>query len=145
MGPLPLELITMLGSGLLSGVMTLWGMKLKAEAQRQDYMLKAMRQTKSMVDDARKFNTKEASFTRRVIAISAVMAIIVLPKIAALFSNVPVLVGYTEFDPGFWFFTEGREIIKWQPAAGFVITPLDTHLVSAICGLYFGSSIVRKA
>jgi len=27
---------------------------------------------------------------------------------------------------------------------GMVITPLDTHLVSAIVGLYFGGSLVKK-
>ena len=142
---IPFELITMLGSGLLGGIMTLWGMKLKAELQRQDYMLKAAQLRNKAVDKARQVNTPEFSFTRRTIAISAVLAIIVLPKLAALFfPDTPVLVGYTEFNPGFWFFTDGREVIKWQPAAGFVITPLDTHLVSAITGLYFGASIVRK-
>jgi hypothetical protein len=28
--------------------------------------------------------------------------------------------------------------------AGIVITPLDTHLMSAIVGLYFGGSLVKK-
>jgi len=28
---------------------------------------------------------------------------------------------------------------------GLVITPLDTHLVSAITGLYFGASMVKNA
>jgi hypothetical protein len=27
---------------------------------------------------------------------------------------------------------------------GVVITPLDTHLMSAIVGLYFGGSLVKK-
>ena len=31
----PLEILTLVGSGLLSGVMTLWGMSLKAKAQQQ--------------------------------------------------------------------------------------------------------------
>jgi hypothetical protein len=33
MGGLPLELITMLGSGLLSGVMTMWSQSQKAKAR----------------------------------------------------------------------------------------------------------------
>ena len=28
--------------------------------------------------------------------------------------------------------------------AGVIITPLDTHLMSAIVGLYFGGSLVKK-
>ena len=77
---------------------------------------------------------------------SAVGAIIVWPKIIAVFwPEIPVTVGYTEFKPGFLFFTEGQESVKWQYLRGLVITPLDTHLVSAIIGLYFGASMVKNA
>jgi len=31
-----------------------------------------------------------------------------------------------------------------QSILGLVITPLDTHLMSAIVGLYFGGSLVKK-
>ncbi len=36
--------------------------------------------------------------------------------------------------------------MKWIPMAapGIVITPLDTNLVAAITGLYFGGSLVKK-
>jgi hypothetical protein len=54
-------------------------------------------------------------------------------------------VGYLEFKPGFLFF-EGKEVLKWEvlSARGLVLTPLDTNLVSAIVGLYFGGSLVKK-
>lgn len=142
----PLELITLLGSGLLGGMMTLWGMKLKAEQARSEMMIAGLAAEAKVVQEARTYNNKDYQFTRRAIALMAVASIIVLPKIAALlFPYVPILVGYTEFNPGFWFFTDGYEAIKWHQAAGFVITPLDTHLVSAITGLYFGSSVIRNA
>jgi hypothetical protein len=32
----------------------------------------------------------------------------------------------------------------WKPLEGLVITPLDTHVVSSIIGLYFGGSLVRR-
>ena len=35
------------------------------------------------------------------------------------------------------------EAIKWKYAQGFVITPLDTHIVSAIVGLYFGAGFTK--
>jgi hypothetical protein len=141
----PLELLTMLGSGLLSGVMTLWGMNLKAKAAQQEYMLKAMAIRHKAIDRARQVQTPAFSFTRRSIAIMAVFSIIVLPKLAALWGLPPVTVGYTEFNPGFWFFTSDHEVLQWKTAVGFVITPLDTHIVSAVCGLYFGSSIVKNS
>ena len=39
---------------------------------------------------------------------------------------------------------EGRDIVQWKEMVGLVITPLDTHLMSAIIGLYFGGSLVKK-
>jgi hypothetical protein len=36
-------------------------------------------------------------------------------------------------------------VVEWKQLKGLVITPLDTHLVSAIVGLYFGASIVKNA
>jgi len=59
--------------------------------------------------------------------------------------EVQIIVGYLEFKPGF-LFLEGKEVMKWVPMAtrGIVITPLDTNLVAAITGLYFGGSLVKK-
>jgi hypothetical protein len=59
--------------------------------------------------------------------------------------ELPVVVGWTEWNPGFLFITEGEEQTVWQSLKGLVITPLDTHLVSAIIGLYFGASMVKNA
>ena len=39
---------------------------------------------------------------------------------------------------------EGREVFEWITFQGLVITQLDTNLVSAIIGMYFGGSLVRK-
>jgi hypothetical protein len=95
---------------------------------------------------ARRYENKGFQITRRIIALSAVGAIIVWPKVIAVFwPEIPVTVGYTEWNPGFLFFTEGTELVKWQAMKGLVITPLDTHLLSAIVGLYFGASVVKNA
>ena len=78
---------------------------------------------------------------------TAIFSIVVLPKLIPIFApEVQIIVGYLEFKPGFLFFTEGKEIMKWVPMAapGIVITPLDTNLVAAIIGLYFGGSLVKK-
>jgi hypothetical protein len=74
-----------------------------------------------------------------VIALSAIFAIIVWPKFAPLL-QVDVVVGWTEFHPGF-LWMEGKDVVEWKAMTGLVLTPLDTHLVSAIAGLYFGGSL----
>lgn len=146
--PIPLELFTMIGSGLLSGLMSIWSMSLKTKAASHTQMVEALAARGRLVQDAREHGAKDKqfSFTRRVLAITSVGAVIVLPKLAALlWPEIPVTVGYTEFKPGFWFFTEGKDVIRWVTANGLTITPLDTHFVSAVAGLYFGASVVRNA
>jgi len=70
---------------------------------------------------------------------------VILPKLVAVYyPDVDVTVGYTLFQPGFLFFTDGREVFQWVTFQGLVITQLDTNLVSAIIGMYFGGSLVKK-
>ena len=75
---------------------------------------------------------------------SSIFAIVLLPKLVAVYyPDVNVTVGYTIWNPGFWFFTEGKEVFDWVTFEGLVITQLDTNLVSAIIGMYFGGSLVK--
>ena len=143
---IPLELMTMLGSGLLSGVLTLFSQSQKAKQDAFTRAIEGLSAQSKATDLARRYENKGFQVTRRIIALSAVGAIIVWPKIIAVFwPEIPVTVGYTEWNPGFLFFTEGKELIKWQALRGLVITPLDTHLLSAIVGLYFGASVVKNS
>ena len=81
--------------------------------------------------------------TRRAIAFIAVFFVIAWPKLIAVFyPNVPISVGYSQRSSGFLFFSSAYEKLHWVQLNGLVITPLDTHLLSAIVGLYFGSALV---
>jgi len=145
---LPLELITMLGSTVLGGVMSIWGQSIKSKQAQQEMLMERANFNAKQVNTARNAgkNDKHFAWTRRLIALSAVFAIIVLPKLVAVFyPEVNVIVGYTEVEGGFinWLFGGGNDVVKWQAAQGFVITPLDTHIVSAIVGLYFGAGFTK--
>ena len=147
MGGIPLELLTMLFSTVLGGVMSIWGQSMKARQMQNEMLMQRAEFQRNAVADARNAgkNDKHFAWTRRLIALSAVFAIIVLPKLVAVwYPEVPVYVGYTEATGGFlnWLFGPA-ETIKWQYAQGFVITPLDTHIVSAIVGLYFGAGFTK--
>jgi hypothetical protein len=144
---LPLELITMLGSTILGGVMSIWGQSIKAKQAQQEMLMQRADFNRGAVADARDAGIKDKHFawTRRLIALSAVFSIIVLPKIVAVwYPEVTVFVGYTEATGGMfnWLFGP-EEAVKWKMAQGFVITPLDTHIVSAIVGLYFGAGFTK--
>ena len=143
----PLELITMLGSTLLGGVMSFMGQAMKNKAEQQKMLMERANFNAKQVNAARDAGKTDSHFawTRRLIALSSVFAIIVLPKLVAVwYPEVNVIVGYTEATGGFWNFMFGPdEAIKWKYAQGFVITPLDTHIVSASVGLYFGAGFTK--
>ena len=142
---IPFELVTLIGSTLLSGVMTLWSQSIRAKGEASKRMIAALEAKATVIHEARTYENAGFEWTRRSIALMSVLAIIVLPKLAALFMpEVLVTVGYTEFHPGFLFFPE-TESISWKSFTGLAITPLDTHLVSSITGMYFGASLVKNA
>jgi hypothetical protein len=143
--------------------MSIWGQSIKAKqaqnemlmqranfqreaAQNEMLMQRANFQREAVADarDAGKTD-KHFAWTRRLIALSAVFSIIVLPKLVAVwYPEVSVYVGYTEATGGLlnWLFGPA-EAVQWKMAQGFVITPLDTHIVSAIVGLYFGAGFTK--
>jgi hypothetical protein len=130
----------MLFSTVLGGVMSMWGQNTKNKAEQQKLMITGMQ-------EAREHGKSDTHFawTRRLIALSAIFSIIVLPKVVAVwYPEVSVIVGYTEVHGGIinWILG-GDGTVKWQSAHGFVITPLDTHIVSAIVGLYFGAGFTK--
>ena len=141
----PFEIITMLGSTLISSLLSLWSQRLKAKQDEQKMLLQRAEFQQQAVDAARNVENVGFQWTRRIIALSSIFAIIIFPKLVAVYyPEVDVTVGYTVFNPGFLFFTDGREVFEWITFQGLVITQLDTNLVSAIIGMYFGGSLVKK-
>ena len=141
----PFEIITMLGSTLLSSLLSLWSQSRKAKADEQKLLITRGEFQLKAIESARSVKDKGFTFTRRVIALTSIFAIILLPKLVAVYyPDVSVTVGYTNWNPGFWFFREGREVFEWITFQGLVITQLDTNLVSAIIGMYFGGSLVKR-
>ena len=141
----PFEIITMLGSTLISSLLSLWTQRIKAKQDEQKMLLQRAEFQLKAVESARNVQDKGFQWTRRIIALSSIFAIVILPKLVAVYyPDVDVTVGYTLFQPGFLFFTDSREVFEWITFQGLVITQLDTNLVSAIIGMYFGGSLVKK-
>ena len=141
----PFEIITMLGSTLISSMLSLWSQRMKAKQDEQKMLITRGEFQLKAVDAARSVENVGFQWTRRIIALSSIFAIVILPKLVAVYyPDVDVTVGYTLFQPGFLFFTDSREVFEWITFQGLVITQLDTNLVSAIIGMYFGGSLVKK-
>ena len=91
---LPVEMITMLGSSVLGGFMTIWGQSIKAKEANNKLMMAAMTKQATIIDKARKYENPHFQWTRRIIAIAAIGAIIVWPKVVAVFyPDIAVTVG----------------------------------------------------
>ena len=144
LGGLPVEMITMLGSSLLGGFMSIWGQSIKAKQAEQKMLLARGKFQMESIEKARQYDNKGFQWTRRIIALTAVFFIIVWPKIVPVFFDVSVFLTWTELSRGFFFLIEQKELLVDRKFAGVVITPMDTHLMSAIVGLYFGGSLVKK-
>jgi len=141
----PFEIITMLGSTIISSLLSLWAQRIKSKQKEQELLITRGKFQLQAIESARNVDNVGFQWTRRIIALSSIFAIVILPKLVAVYyPDVDVTVGYTLFQPGFLFFTDSREVFEWITFQGLVITQLDTNLVSAIIGMYFGGSLVKK-
>jgi len=138
---IPMELLSMLASTVLGGVLSIMAQKSQAEAEKQKMLMQRAEFAAAQVDKAREVTDQFTKNTRRWIALIAVVAILVIPKLAPFIDpSMPIYVGYTEtVQEGFWIFASDVDMTQWKPMSG-----LDTHVVSSIIGLYFGGSLVRK-
>jgi hypothetical protein len=143
---IPMELISMGASTVLGGVLSIMAQKAQDKAEEQKSLMNRAGFQSKQFDKARNVKDPFTKSTRRWIALMCVMAIIVLPKLAPFIDpDLNIYVGYTEaVSSGWWIFSSSTDMTLWKPLDGLVITPLDTHVVSSIIGLYFGGSLVRR-
>lgn len=115
-----------------------------AKAAKDQAFMAAITQHQKGVQEARGPTNEAYQYTRRIIALTVIFAVVLLPKLVAIYKpEIAVTVGYHELQQGFLFFTDDVEQVKWREATGLVITPLDSHLCAAIAGLYFGGKAGR--
>jgi len=84
------------------------------------------------------------AMTRRIIALSCIFAIIIVPMIAPLIFNVPIYI-QTEVTTGsdwFLFSTESTNLV-WKEINGMPFLEMHKNVVISIIGLYMGSSIAK--
>ena len=143
----PIELVSMLVSTVLGGILSIMAQKSKDKADEQKMLLQRAEFQSQQFDKARAVDDPFTKNTRRWIALIAVVSILVIPKLAPFINpDLTIYVGYTEeVMQGWWIFASSTDMTQWKPMTGaLVITPLDTHVVSSIVGLYFGGSLVRR-
>ena len=94
----------MLGSTLLSSFLSIWAQSRKAKAEEQKLLITRGEFEMKAVKQAREVKDKGFAWTRRIIALASIFAIVLLPKLVAVYyPDVDVTVGYTNWRPGFYF------------------------------------------
>jgi len=128
------ELIAMLGGGVSGFVMKM----IAAQAQSQTRLFEQMIQKQEAADlSADKASNRGGVWMRRVITVSVLFAIIIVPTIVA-FTDVGV--SMQRETNGFLGLFKSD---KWETIQGYVILPEVRQTALAIVGFYFGSSQVK--
>ncbi len=138
---LPLEVVTMLGSSLFSGVMTMWSQSVKAKNEQFNNMIKFnMQQHKNQVEQLQA--DPGFSWTRRIIAVVIVvggLGLLYLPTLA----GVPQIIELTNESTGLFGLISNTTTEFHETNA--IVTPEWLKLsIFSIMGLYFGNSMTRK-
>lgn len=141
----PIELITM-GAGFVgSAITTMMSNALKNRAEIMQLALAKAEVQEKIYAGARSVKNRGFQWTRRTIALGVIGSVVFATMIAPyIWPDVQITVGLTEYKPGFWFLTEGRDAITWYTLPkGVVITPVFSHMIYAITGLFMGNQVSK--
>ena len=146
---IPTEVITMLGSSVLGGVMKLMRNSQKANQENMKMAIERMAAVSGAADKAAERDKFAGGPIVRRIIVCCTMIVFLFPTIHPLFqywigSEIPVHIAYYE---------EGRQILglfgslsdkmKYIKLDGIVVLPEFRHIIAAILGFYFGSSSAK--
>lgn len=143
----PLEIFTGLGGALFGGIMKLWANGQQYSHEKALLSMRLEEAHMKFVEKARGHKDSKFDFTKRTIALIIMFSVFLVPPLLALL-DVETSVGYTVVKDGFSFLSifnwGGQEVTVWKEVKGFAITPLHTHSVMAVLGMYFGYSVCKR-
>jgi hypothetical protein len=141
---IPMEAISMLGSTILGGLMTMWGQSAKDKQDQFKMLLQQNKQIEDSIQSARENKDPFAAWTRRIIALTMIfgsLAIIFAAPLMETVTNVPI-----ERQEGFkfLFFDFTRTVTEYVQLTGFVVPEYLPIVVLNIVGFYFGSAAMQR-
>jgi len=142
---IPIELVS-LGVGTVSGaVFKMMGMIASNKRLQTKLLLQrfeAENTARAAIREGPENGRMGFQWTRRIIALSVVFSVIVLPKLAAFTQTAPAITYAWETTTTKFLWFGGNVVQNWTTVNGIIISPVDIHATLAIIGLYFGASIV---
>ena len=138
------EMINLFGSAGLGAIMQIMGAKANAQAE----MMKQLTANHKLEEESRdKVRNNTNSFfmmTRRIIVLSCIFSIIIVPTLAPLISDVPIYI-QTEVTTGSdWLIFDTRNTsYTWQQVEGIAILEWHKNIILSIVSMYVGSSMAK--
>ena len=127
----------------MSSVLRIWNAHVLYKQQQQLLNIQLLKLKTKAFQNARNNTNPNLQWTRRIIALTATFSIVLLPKLLPFISpETPLAYLYPEVTKK-WFLFSSPETLKAISFPGLVITPLDTHILAAIIGLYFGGALIK--
>lgn len=131
MAAIPLEIMTMGSSAVLGGLLKAMDRRAERDLRLIEALNKDTRER--LIQDV----PMTVQWTRRAMALIIVCSVMVLPKVAAMM-GYEVNYGTASEQSLLWGLFGDSQRVIWYVAGGVPVTPMDTHSLAAVVGLYFG-------
>lgn len=140
---MPMEVVTMLISTVGSAVLTLFAQAQEDRANQLQAAIQRFDKTEESVNNARQYQTKNASWIRRFLVVSfmAMAGFILLAPLLGEPTVVPI-----EKTSGFkWlFFDFTNTVTEYVTLEGVVTPEWLPHAIMSVVGMYFGRNMVAR-
>jgi len=140
-------LITGLGTFALTAVLKIWAAKSEAQAKAMEVALRGHQAEAEERKAIREVKDKGFSFTRRVLALSVVGAIVVLPLLAPVFSPFIPVSFCTQAGADtqvFWgLFSYDNSKLVCTNSTALQVLPFHVDMGMMVLGFYFGGRVTK--
>ena len=138
------EMINLLGSASLGAVMQIVGAKANAQAEMMKQLTTNHKLEEISRDKVRNNTNSFFMMTRRIIVLSCIFAIIIVPTLAPLFTDTAIYI-QTEVTTGSdWLIFDTRNTtMAWKEVQGIAILDWHKNIILSIVSMYVGSSIAK--
>lgn len=143
---IPMPVITYLLSTGISAYFKYISARKEAAEEQHNRLIDIATHNESSQHRRNKNTNKDFQWTKRFLAVTA-WSVYWGAKVALLFGLAAVPLAYGEpvtTHHGFWIFSWTKTTMEFITVQGVPFTSFDYHMLSAIVGSYFGSSIMNK-
>ena len=138
------EILNLMGSSVLGAIMQIMGAKANAQAEMMKQLTANHKLEEESRDKVRNNTNGFFQMTRRIIVLSAVFSIIVLPMVAPLFVDVPIYIQSEITTGSDWLLFDTRNTaMSWYEVKGIAILSWHKDIILSIIAMYVGSSIAK--